>query len=96
MGAFWSRVSERDNAALLAQQAATAWSTPELMLVFADLATFAAYAVTRCSSSIFCCGGGTSFSWVWFLLLVYLIIGRGSHVLDAFGDWEPWPAGRWR
>jgi two-component system, sensor histidine kinase and response regulator len=90
MGPFWSRPMDQGTLVLLAQPAATAWSAPDLTLVFADLATFAAYAVIPLLILYFLLRRRhVHFSRVWFLLLVYLIIGALVHVLDAFGDWEP-------
>lgn len=90
MGPFGSPLSEGKLAALFAQQAATAWTVPDLMLVFADLATFAAYAVIPLLIVYFLLRRRhVHFSRVWFLLLVYLIIGATVHVLDACGGWGP-------
>jgi PAS domain S-box-containing protein len=62
----------------------------DLVLVFADLATFAAYAVIPLMILYFLLRRRqVHFSRVWFLLLMYLIVGGAVHVLDACGDWYP-------
>jgi len=72
---------------LLAQRGA--WKGLELTLLFADLATFAAYAVIPLLIVYFLLRRRrVHFSRVWFLLVVYLIVGGAVHVLDAFGSGE--------
>src|SRR5262245_61678079 len=62
----------------------------ELTLIFADLATFAAFAVIPLMILYFLLRRRqVHFSRVWFLLLMYLIVGGAVHVLDACGNWEP-------
>jgi hypothetical protein len=75
---------------LLAQRAPKAWDPLELTLVFADLATFAAYAVIPLLIGYFLLRRRhVHFSRVWFLLVVYLLVGGAVHVLSAMGGWEP-------
>jgi two-component system sensor histidine kinase/response regulator len=72
---------------LLAQRGT--WKGLELTLLFADLATFAAYAVIPLLIVYFLLRRRrVHFSRVWFLLVVYLIVGGAVHVLDAFGSGE--------
>src|SRR5688572_23261436 len=90
MGPFGSRLIEGGGFALLAQRPATAWTKYDLTLVFTDLAMFAAYAVIPLLILYFFVRRRpVHFSWVWFLLVVYLVIAATVHVLDACGGWQP-------
>lgn len=72
---------------LLAQSAPRAWNALELTSIFADLATFAAYAVIPLLIVYFLLRRRrVHFSRVWFLLMVYLVVGGAMHVLSAFGE----------
>src|SRR5437773_1788708 len=90
MGPFWSRLVDW-HLGLLAQTPKV-WHTRELTLVFAELATFAAYAVIPLLIVYFLVRRQrVHFSRVWFLLLLYLLVGGTVHVLSAFGE----PAESW-
>ena len=86
MGPFWPLLNDGSGMTLVAQQAPL-WRGLDLTLVFADLATFAAYAVIPLLILYFLLRRRhVHFSRVWFLLVVYLIVGGAGRVLDAFGD----------
>lgn len=90
MRPFWSWPINWD-LALLAQTPKV-YHTRELTLVFAELATFAAYAVIPLLIVYFLFQRKrVHFSRVWFLLLAYLVVGGAAHVLSAFGE----PAETW-
>src|SRR6478752_3648604 len=95
MGPFGSRPFAAGGAWLLAQAARNVrndWSPLETTSIFADLATFAAYAVIPLLILYFLLRRRhVHFSRVWFLLLAYLIVGGIAHVLTAFGE----PAESW-
>ncbi len=62
----------------------------DLMLLFANLATFAAFAVIPLLILYFLLRRRqVHFSRLWFLLLMYLVVGGAVHVLDACGDFTP-------
>ena len=74
-----------DSAQLLAQT--RIWDPLELTTIFADLAIFAAYAVIPILIVYFLLRRrNVHFSRVWFLLVVYLVVGGAAHVLNAFGE----------
>jgi two-component system sensor histidine kinase/response regulator len=76
----------------LLAQTPKVWHTREMTLVFAELATFGAYAVIPLLILYFLLRRKhVHFSRVWFLLLAYLIVGGIAHVLTAFGE----PAESW-
>jgi two-component system sensor histidine kinase/response regulator len=83
---FWP-LAQTAIAGPLAQSAPKAWDSAELTSIFADLATFAAYAVIPLLIGYFLLRRRrVHFSRVWFLLVVYLLVGGAAHVLSAFGD----------
>src|SRR5262245_15339313 len=87
---FWSCLVQIGRPSLLAQRNPAAWTGIELALVFADLATFAAFAVIPLLILYFLLRRRhVYFSRVWFLLLAYLVVGATVHVLDACGGWAP-------
>ena len=89
MSPLWLRMPCA-SAPLLAQRTPIRGERIDLMLVFADLATFAAYAVIPVVIIYFLLRRRhVHFSRVWFLLLAYLTVGGAVHVLDACGEWGP-------
>src|SRR5260221_3045674 len=91
MGPFWSPLIERLSPWLLAQTPKP-WDPLEMTSIFADLATFGAYAFIPLLIVYFLLQRRrVHFSWVWFLLLVYLVVGGAAHVLSAFGE----PVANW-
>jgi two-component system, sensor histidine kinase and response regulator len=87
MGPFWSPLIDAQGPWLLAQTAPKVWDPLELTQIFAHLATFAAYAVIPLLIVFFLLRRRrVHFSRVWFLLVVYLLVGGAAHVLDAFGE----------
>lgn len=59
----------------------------ELTLIFADLALFGAYAVLPLLILFFYLKRRqVHFSWAWFLLLLYLLVGGAVHVFSALGE----------
>src|SRR5262245_42199360 len=94
MGPFWSPLNATARLWLLAQSAPRGVGPLESTLIFADLATFAAYAVIPLLILYFLLRRRhVHFSRVWFLLVVYLLVGGAVHVLSAFGEWTlPWTA----
>jgi len=90
MSQFWLWRPANFAAPLTAQYSAFRGEPLELTLIFADLATFAAFAVIPLMILYFLLRRRqVHFSRVWFLLLMYLIVGGAVHVLDACGNWEP-------
>src|SRR5262245_58112548 len=90
MSQFWLWRRATGDAPLIAQASAFRGEPLDLTLIFADLATFAAYAVIPLLILYFLLRRRhVHFSRVWFLLLMYLIVGGTVHVLDACGNWEP-------
>src|SRR5262245_65275891 len=90
MSQFWLWRPAAGDAPLVAQVSAFRGEPLELTLICADLATFAAYAVIPLLILYFLLRRRqVHFSRVWFLLLMYLIVGGAVHVLDACGNWEP-------
>src|SRR5262249_12628598 len=85
---LWSWLNSVEAAGLLAQQTVPQATELELMRVFADLLTFAAYAVIPLLILFSILRRRhVHFSRVWFLLVMYLIVGSAAHVLDAI-DWD--------
>src|SRR5687767_798795 len=93
MGPVWSPVGEAWSHGLVAQ-VSRSWGPLELTLIFADLVTFLAYAVIPLVIIYSLLRRRrVHFSWVWFLLLVYLVIGGAVHVFSALGEAaENWTA----
>ncbi len=76
---------------LLAQTKAP-WDALEMTSIFADLATFAAYLVIPLLIAYFLLRRRqVHFSRVWFLLVLYLLVGGAANLLDAFGE----PVANW-
>src|SRR5262245_32075259 len=94
MGPFWSPHDDGRWAWLLGQaavlgQTLVSQTTPRLEMtqIFADLATAAAYAmIPLLILYFFLRRQRVQFSWVWFLLVLYLVVGGAAHVLSAFGE----------
>ena len=92
MAPLWSPDSALMGLWLLAQAARRTWDTRELASVFADLAILLAYAVIPLLIVYFLLRRRrVHFSWVWFLLMVYLVLGGSLHALTALGQ----PAANW-
>src|SRR5262245_24143889 len=90
MSLLWLWRPTAADAALLAQRTPIRGDRLDMILVFADLATFAAYAVIPLVILYFLARRRhVHFSRVWFLLLAYLTVGGAVHILDACGDWGP-------
>src|SRR5881275_2699151 len=86
MGPFWSAAIAGLNPWLLAQTPRP-WNPQEMVSIFADLATFGAYAVIPLLIVYFLLRRRqVHFSRVWFLLVVYLLVGGAANVLNAFGE----------
>src|SRR6478672_3328850 len=91
MGPFWSPSIHAPQAWLLAQTPKV-WNALEMTAIFAHLATFAAYAVIPLLIIYFFLRRRqVHFSRVWFLLVIYLIVGGAANLLFAFGE----PAANW-
>jgi two-component system, sensor histidine kinase and response regulator len=87
MGPLFSPAMLDTPGQLLAQSAPRVYDVLEMTSIFADLATFAAYAVIPMLIVYFLLRRRhVHFSRVWFLLMVYLIVGGAVHVLNAFGE----------
>jgi two-component system, sensor histidine kinase and response regulator len=87
MGPLWSSVIDARDVWLLAQAPRPAQDPLERTQIFADMATFAAYTVIPLL--IVTCllrRREVHFSWVWFLLVVYLLLGGTVNVLSAVGE----------
>src|SRR4051794_10197034 len=91
MGPVWSSSFERLNLWLFAQTPRV-FNALEMTSIFAHLATFAAYAVIPLLIIYFFLRRRqVHFSRVWFLLVLYLIVGGAANLLFAFGE----PAANW-
>ena len=89
MSQFWLWLPRDDSSAIFAQTPVRG-ETIDLMLLFANLATFAAFAVIPLLILYFLLRRRqVHFSRLWFLMLMYLIVGGAVHVLDACGDFAP-------
>lgn len=87
MAPFWLPPGRMFYSWFLAQSAPKVWNEQELTLIFADLATFAAYLVIPLLIVFFLVRRRhVHFPRVWFLLVVYLLVGGAVHVLSAFGE----------
>ena len=90
MSQFWLWRPATGDVPLTAQFSTLRGEPLELTLIFANLATFAAYAVIPLLILYFLVRRRqVHFSRVWFLLLMYLTVGGAVHVLDACGNWGP-------
>lgn len=84
----WWRMVVEGFAPVLAQRTRS-WSGLDLTLLFADLATVGAYAVVPIVILYSLARRKhVHFSRVWFLLVLYLMVGGTVHVLDALGGGE--------
>src|SRR5437762_9205720 len=91
MRPFWSPSFENLNLWLLAQTPRV-FNALEMTSIFAHLATFAAYAVIPLLIAYFLLRRRqVHFSWVWFLLVLYLLVGGAANLLYAFGE----PVANW-
>lgn len=87
MGPFWSPHDDGRWIWLIGQATPKPWDTLELTQIFADLATAGAYAmIPLLILYFFLRRQRVQFSWVWFLLVLYLVVGGAAHVLNAFGE----------
>jgi PAS domain-containing protein len=87
MGPLGPRLIDGGCLWFVAQATSSAWDVRELTSIFADLAIFAAYSVIPLLIVYFLLRRRhVHFSRVWFLLVVYLLVGGTVHVLDAFGE----------